>query len=69
MKSPGTTRNTKLSISVLFGGSLLIKGEKKVRAQSKSDPWRLFLTAMKSPATKENYLIRLVVVSQSSQSG
>ncbi|MGB7952500.1 MAG: hypothetical protein WCF23_00845 [Candidatus Nitrosopolaris sp.] len=29
MSSPGTTRNTKLSISVLFGGSLLIKGEKK----------------------------------------
>jgi hypothetical protein len=30
-----------------------------VSSQSKSDPWVLYLYAIKSPATKEKYLIRL----------
>jgi hypothetical protein len=48
------------TISVLFSGSYIIKGEKKiVLVESKSDPWALYLYAMKSPATKEKYLLRL----------
>jgi len=56
----GTPRTFRWKLlSVLFSGSWIIKGEKKrVSAQSKSDPWTLYLYAMKSPAT-ENYLLRL----------
>jgi len=41
-------------------GPTIIKGEKKrVLVESKSDPWALYIYAMKSPATKEKYLLRL----------
>jgi hypothetical protein len=51
---------------VLFSGSCIIKGEikKSVREQEVEglDPWILYLYAMKSPATKEKYLMRLTLV-------
>jgi hypothetical protein len=31
----------------------------RVLTETKSDPWALYLYAMKSPATKEKYLLRL----------
>lgn len=45
-------------------GPVRIKGEKRkevlIESESKSaDPWTLYLYAMRSPATKEKYLIRL----------
>jgi integrase len=47
-------------------GSNIVKGEKqqmliesKSEPQTITDPWRLYLYAMKSPATKEKYLMRL----------
>jgi integrase len=41
-------------------GPTIIKGEsKRVLLETKSDPWALYLYAMKSPSTKEKYLLRL----------
>jgi hypothetical protein len=47
-------------------GSNIIKGEKqqmliesKSEPQTTTDPWRLYLYAMRSPATKEKYVMRL----------
>ena len=39
-------------------GPALISEEKEVRAEE-LDPWMMYLYAMKSPATKEKYMMRL----------
>ena len=58
-----------VTISVLLVGPNVIKGEKinKMLIESKleatsTDPWTLYLYAMRSPSTKEKYLLSHLVL-------
>jgi hypothetical protein len=43
----------------LVGPTIIKVRKERVLPETKSDPWVLYVYAMKSPATKEKYLLRL----------